>query len=160
MRYSNTVKESVLRRILPPNNEKVKLVSEELGIPSSTITTWLYKARRNNSIPINKSVNKRYSLKEKYQILIKISSLNDKETGIYLRELGLHTQHLNVWNQELKDHMGQKKVKDDESTSDLKKKIKTLEKELLRKDKALAEMATMIALKKKLDDFMDQREES
>lgn len=160
MRYSNSIKESVLRRILPPNNEKVKLVSTELGIPSSTISTWLYKARRNNSIPINKSVHKRYTLKDKYQIIMKISSLNDKETGIYLRELGLHTQHLNVWNQELKDYMGNKKPTEDESTSDLKKKIKTLEKELLRKDKALAEMATMIALKKKLDDFMDQREGS
>jgi len=159
MTYSSSVKESVLRRILPPNNEKVKSVATDLGIPSSTIFTWLYKARRDTSLPINKSVNKRYSLKEKYQILMKISSLNDKETGIYLRELGLHTQHLNVWNQELKDHMGNKKDKDEESTSDLKKKIKSLEKEILRKDKALAEMATMIALKKKLDDFMDQREE-
>ena len=159
MRYSNSVKESALRRILPPNNEKVKSVSSELGIPSSTITTWLYKARRNNSIPINKSVDKRYSLKDKYQILVKISSLNDKETGIYLRELGLHSQHLNVWDQELKDYMGNKKPKEDESTSDLKRKIKSLEKELLRKDKALAEMATLITLKKKLDDYIDQREE-
>ena len=123
MTYSNSVKESVLRRILPPNNEKVRSVSNELGIPSSTITTWLYKARKNNSIPINKSVDKRYSLKDKYQILMKISSLNDKETGIYLRELGLHTQHLNVWNQELKDYMGTKKPKDEKSTSELKKEI-------------------------------------
>lgn len=159
MRYSNSVKESVLRRILPPNNEKVVSVSTELGIPSSTITTWLYKARKANTLPINKSVNKRYSLSEKYQILMKFSSLNDKETGIHLRELGLHSQHLNVWNQELKDHMGNKKVKEETSTSELKKKIKSLEKELQRKDKALADMVTMIAIKKKLDDYIDQREE-
>ena len=160
MKYSNSVKESILRRILPPNNENVTILAREVDIPPSTIFTWLYKARKGNPVHINKSVHKRYSLKEKYQILMKITSLNDKETGIYLRELGLHTQHLNVWNQELKDHMEHKKVKDEESTTDLKKKIKTLEKELLRKDKALAEMATMITLKKKLDDFMDQREES
>jgi transposase-like protein len=159
MTYSNSVKESVLRRILPPNNEKVRSVSHELGIPSSTITTWLYKARKNNSIPINKSVDKRYSLKDKYQILMKISSLNDKETGIYLRELGLHFQHLNVWNQELKDYMENKKPQEDESTSKLKKKIKSLEKEIQIKDKTLADMVTLIALKKKLDDYIDQREE-
>jgi transposase-like protein len=159
MTYSNSVKESVLRRILPPNNEKVRSVSHEFGISSSTITTWLYKARKNNSIPINKSVDKRYSLKDKYQILMKISSLNDKETGIYLRELGLHSQHLNVWNQELKDYMENKKPQEDESTSKLKKKIKSLEKEIQIKDKTLADMVTLIALKKKLDDYIDQREE-
>lgn len=159
MRYSNSVKESVLRRILPPNNEKVAIVSDEFGIPKSTITTWLYKSRKNEPKPINKSVDKRYSLKDKYQILMKISSLSEDETGAYLREMGLHSQHLNVWNQELKDYMANKNKNIDNSTSELKKKIKSLEKELARKDKALAEMATMMALKKKLDDYIDQREE-
>lgn len=156
MRYSNSVKESVLRRILPPNNEKISSVSKEFGIPKSTITTWLYKSRKSNAQPFNKSVNKRYSLKDKYQILMKISSLNEDETGVFLREMGLHSQHLNVWNQELKDYMGNKNKSNDSSTSELKKRIKSLEKELARKDKALAEMATLMALKKKLDDFIDQ----
>lgn len=140
MRYSHSVKESVLRKILPPNNEKPKIVSEEFGIPASTITTWLYEARKGNTIPINK----RYSLKDKYQILIKTSSLSNVETGIYLREMGLHTQYLKVWNQELKDYMGNKKAKDEISTSELKKKMIYLLNEIIRKDKALAEMATMI----------------
>ncbi len=48
MKYSNSVKESVLRKILPPNNEKVRSISTELGIPYSTITTWLYKDRTDN----------------------------------------------------------------------------------------------------------------
>lgn len=159
MTYSKSVKESVLRRILPPNNEKVAIISEEFGIPKSTITTWLYKARKNTPQAINKSVHSRYSIQDKYQIIMKFSSLQEDVKGSYLREMGLHTQHLNVWNQELKDYMANKKTQDESSNTALKKKIKSLEKELARKEKALAEMATLMALKKKLDDFIEQSEE-
>ena len=156
MTYSNSVKDSVLKRVLPHNNEKLSTISKEFGIPKSTITTQLYKARKNSPQAINKSVHSRYAIQDKYQILLKTSSLSEEDKGSFLREMGLHSEHLNVWNQELKDYMTNKKTKEETSNAALKKKIKTLEKELARKDKALAEMATLMALKKKLDDYIEQ----
>ncbi|MDM5284691.1 transposase [Peribacillus frigoritolerans] len=39
-RYSKEIKESILKRMLPPNNEAVSLISEETGITEATLYKW------------------------------------------------------------------------------------------------------------------------
>ena len=46
MYYSKELKESMLRRLLPPNSESVSKVSKEEGIPQQTLRTWLKRARK------------------------------------------------------------------------------------------------------------------
>ena len=50
MRYSPELKEAILRRILPPNNEPITKVAREERLPGQTIHTWRDKAR-SESIP-------------------------------------------------------------------------------------------------------------
>jgi hypothetical protein len=47
---------------------------------------------------------------------------------------GLHTEHLQLWQQELRDTVAEKSNKDKQDLKDAKKRIKELEKELNRKD--------------------------
>jgi transposase len=56
-------------------------------------------------------------------------------------------------------HRGRKSNKDKQDLKDAKKRIKELEKELNRKDKALAEMAALVALKKKLHHILEDSED-
>jgi transposase len=72
---------------------------------------------------------------------------------------GLHTEHLQLWQQELRDTVAEKSNKDKQDLKDAKKRIKELEKELNRKDKALAEMAALVALKKKLHHILEDSED-
>jgi transposase len=53
--------------------------------------------------------------------------------------------------------VAEKSNKDKQDLKDAKKRIKELEKELNRKDKALAEMAALVALKKKLHHILEDR---
>ncbi|AHC14489.1 hypothetical protein L21SP2_1082 [Salinispira pacifica] len=55
--------------------------------------------------------------------------------------------------------MADKNNKDKQSLKDAKKRIKKLEKELNRKDKALAEMAALVTLKKKLHQILEDDED-
>ena len=61
----------------------------------------------------------------------------------------MHSEHLNVYEQELRDIVTEKNEKYREENKQLKKEKRALEKELRRKEKALAEMAALLALKKK-----------
>ena len=45
MNYSPELKESILRRILPPNSESIAKVAKETGLSEQTIRNWRDKAR-------------------------------------------------------------------------------------------------------------------
>ncbi|MBE5912256.1 transposase [Pseudobutyrivibrio sp.] len=44
MGYSPELREAMLRRLLPPNNESVVKVSREEGIPQQTLNRWKNEA--------------------------------------------------------------------------------------------------------------------
>ncbi len=88
---------------------------------------------------------------EKLQIIIETASLKDNQLGDYLRKKGLHSSQLEEWKQEafagMKSSPG--RPKKDSELVESKNKEKRLEKELHRKDRALAEMSARIILLKK-----------
>ena len=79
--------------------------------------------------------------------------------GTWLREKGLHSEHLTLWEQEIKDTLKNEDNALKLENQNLKKKQKELEKELHRKEKALAEMAALMTLKKKADAYWGVEEE-
>jgi transposase len=44
-RYTEEMKESVVKRMMAPNNESVSKISEELGITEPTLYKWRKEAR-------------------------------------------------------------------------------------------------------------------
>lgn len=46
MNYSKELKDALLRRMLPPNNESITKISKEEGISEQTLRNWRDKARR------------------------------------------------------------------------------------------------------------------
>ena len=45
MQYSNELREAVLRRLLPPQNESINKVASAEGISEQTLRNWLAKAK-------------------------------------------------------------------------------------------------------------------
>ena len=159
MRYSRAIKESVLKKVLPPEKRSIQEVSKEYGISEQTIKNWIEKI--NNGIldlDIDRGPNYLTSA-EKLHLLLEAAGLPEENRGNWIREKGLHTEHLQLWEQELRDTVTDKNQESKQELRDAKKKIKALEKELNRKDKALAEMAALIALKKKLHQILEEDEE-
>nr|WP_244147982.1 helix-turn-helix domain-containing protein [Prosthecochloris aestuarii] len=97
--------------------------------------------------------------KEKYELVVEAAGIDDEQLGEFLRERGLHTEHLTIWDQELRDMVDKKSEQQDKENKELKKKVRELEKELQRKEKALAEAAALLVLKKKLSALTKENED-
>lgn len=46
MNYSSEYRDSILRRILPPNNESISKIAKEEGLSEQTIRNWREKTRK------------------------------------------------------------------------------------------------------------------
>jgi len=160
MRYSRAIKESVLKKVLPPTSRSVKEVSKEFGINEQTIRNWIQKIENGTMDLGSDELGPNYlSSGEKFQLLLEGSALSDEQRSEWAREKGLHSQHLELWEQELRDVVTDRSQQKHNELKAAKKRIKDLEKALNRKDKALAEMAAILALKKKLDTVFGDQED-
>jgi hypothetical protein len=88
-------------------------------------------------------------LAEKFSLLLESRGLADDELGEWLRENGLHSEHLGVWEQEVREAMTKGEQQAREELRAAKKQIRDQQKEIVRKDKALAELAAIVTLQKK-----------
>ena len=160
MRYSKRIKSSVMKKILPPENRSVPELAKEMGISEQTIYNWKRMAE-NGTLVLDAETISPVSLNriEKFSLLLEGKGRTEETVGAWLREKGLHSEHLNLWEQELQDILKDKDTKYREENARLKKEKRELEKELRRKEKALAEMAALLTLKKKVSEIWGDRED-
>lgn len=160
MRYSSGFRNGILKKILPPSNQSISSVCKETGIADQTIRNWLQKGKVGSIDLASGEVStlQRNSL-EKFNLLLKSRSLKEDDLGKWLRENGIHTETLKLWEQEVKEMMTDKERRYKEELKEAKRRNKELEKELLRKEKALAEVAALLTLKKKADAIWGVKEE-
>ena len=45
MRYSKELKNSIIQKMLPPNNQSISQIRQESGIPEGTLKQWRRKIR-------------------------------------------------------------------------------------------------------------------
>jgi hypothetical protein len=159
--YSKNTKNSLIAKMLPPNNVNVLDLSRNTGIPESTLYTWRSKNKHLNAIDQNETDEfKKNTGEEKLTIVIETSSMSESELSEYCRRKGLYPNQIKVWretcveaNELRKSSTDRKKIKKQAT------EIKQLEKELRRKEKALAEAAALLILKKKAQEIWGDPEE-
>jgi transposase len=88
-----------------------------------------------------------WSPEEKLRVVVESRSLSDEELGSFLRKEGLHQAQLEEWSATA--HSSLQVRKGPKKPSAESKRIRELERELRRKEKALAEAAALLILKKK-----------
>src|SRR5574344_2130670 len=105
MGYSVKHKMLTLHKVLPPENRPVNEVSRETGISVQTIYKWMKQAKDGTlktGVP-DETIPKEKSDLEKFSILLESRSIAEDKKGEWLRENGLHAEHLTVWEQERKE---------------------------------------------------------
>ncbi|TDX34774.1 transposase [Halanaerobium congolense] len=148
--YSKKLKESIFKRLAPPNAEKAPDIARETNIPVNTLYTWRTKVLKSNPTSNKKSSN--WSSSDKFQAVLETASLSELETAKYCREKGIHVEELKNWIKQCQNANEFKYEDPKELKNNLKKeqkKSKELEKELREKEKALAETAALLVLRKK-----------
>jgi len=148
--YPVELKTSLIARMLPPNNMTVRDVERETGIPKDTLYTWLRKARKGD-VPSQDVPSDGLNSEEKFNAVLETSTLNEIELGEYCRHKGLFSQQINAWRETCKQAYAPLAPRTDrEKLRKQAKEIKHLDAELRRKDTALAEVAALLVLQKKV----------
>jgi len=134
--------------MLMPHAPIPSAVAREVGVPLVTVLRWRDRAR---TLPqMNHGEPKQWSIEEKLRVVVEAARLSDKELGAFLRREGLHEQELTEWRDAVSAALGGAPRRDPQSAAGTKR-IRELEKELRRKDMALAETAALLVLSKKVD---------
>ncbi len=161
MGYPIQLKEAVLKKVLQGNKPHYE-VARELGVGRSTIGKWLREHKQNGSIKL-KSKEKRpkdWTAKERISAIIKTGCMNDEDRTSWCRKNGIFIHNLDQWKKDAISAVIPKPNKDQlEEHRNLKKEISALKKDLSRKDKALAETAALLILKKKAQEIWGEPEE-
>lgn len=164
-KYSAKFKSKALRQLLPPDNLSIKELSEKEGIPQGTLYTWRVKElSRGVVMSKEKSASAEgWSAEQKLAVVVETYSMNAAELSEYCRSKGLYPDQVKSWKKScLSGYSASSKVKraETEQAKKSKKRIRSLEKELHRKEKALAETAALLTLGKKYDALWADKEES
>lgn len=154
--YSKEFREAIVAKILNPGSRSRTEICEEAGVKNSTVANGIQSHAKMSGM--SKKSSKNWSAEEKLKSIIEISSMSEEELGIYLRREGLHSHQLVEWRLEILESLTKKRK--NASQKDLRDvKIKSLEREVLRKDKALAEAAALLILQKKANLIWDRQDE-
>lgn len=153
IRYSKDKKQAIVKRMMPPNNESVSQISKEEGISEVTLYKWRKEARETGmAIPGNGRTSDKWSSQDKFLVVMETFAMNELELSEYCRKKGLYREQIKAWkgvclaaNNQASDQAKQLKgvLKEEQ------KRTKQLEKELQKKEKALAEAAALLLLRKK-----------
>jgi hypothetical protein len=129
-------------------------LSEEVGVAQPTLSKWVREAGRVGDMGKSKRTRagsrKRpqdWTAEAKLEAVVEADSLSEEDLGTFLRGRGLHRAHLTQWREQIVAGL---KVPRSKKTSAEARRIRELERELRRKDKALAETAALLVLKKKV----------
>ena len=96
MKYTTSFRNSVLKKILPPSNRSVTSVSKETGVAVVTINNWLAKLKE-GKMSLDEDDENPSSMRnsrEKLDLLIEYQTVSEENQGEWLRQHGLHSEHL------------------------------------------------------------------
>ena len=153
MNYSPEYKEAILRRMLPPNNESISKIAKEEGLSEQTLRNWRDKARKEGfATPGTDAQPDDWTTQDKFLIVVETASLNETELAEYARKKGLYIEQIKAWKDACMNANGgiaKEAARLNRELKESQKERKKLEREIQRKDKALAEAAALLVLSKK-----------
>jgi len=131
----------------------VEEVARVLGVSSWSLYQWTKRYGKADGMKRDRRPADR-SVQEKLKAVIEFEGLEGEKQGECLRREGLHSDHIAGWKKSMEAGLegggGLSAASRSEWAQD-KKKIKALERDLHRKDRALAETTALLVLKKKAD---------
>lgn len=162
-RYSDEMKESILKRMMPPNNEAISKLSDETGITEATLYKWRKDARAaGKATPGDGQRAEQWNSEDKFLIVMETFAMNGAELAEYCRKKGLYKEQIEAWRDTCLNANGREFNETKQLNQELKeekKKAKILEKDLRKKEKALAEAAAILLLRKKAQAIWGDQED-
>lgn len=150
----------MVSKLVGPGAMSARTLSRETGLCQATLSRWLKEASTlketmsdDDKKPPFRHIQD-WRPEEKLAVVLEAGSLSEGELGAFLRSKGLTTAVLDEWKQQaLAGLRGTPQLSDVQRKSHDSKRVRELERELRRKEKALAEAAALLVLKKKVQEI-------
>jgi transposase len=173
--YSEKFRARMVEKMAGPHPMSGVQLAAETGVPQPTLSRWLREATT-----LRKKMAKRHdheeeklvaaeapqrTAEEKFSLVLEAAAVPEAELGEWLRRKGVHAAQLEEWRTQAMAGLAGNAKRSKDSAADAKQ-IRQLERELARKDKALAEAAALLVLQKKVqaiwgdeDDDIDEKKD-
>jgi DNA-binding transcriptional MerR regulator len=145
----------VVAKLLPPNTASIEAVSREVGVSVDTLERWRAQAL---TTPARERA---WSAAARFDAVLTTAPMDEATRNAWCREHGVYPQELAAWRASATQALAEpqeQRASPKETASD-RRRIKELERELRRKDKALAETAALLVLSKKLEAIFHKGED-
>jgi transposase len=158
--YSEGFRNRMVEKLTGPRAVSATALADEVGVSQATLSRWLKGAgtvRRTMSPPDDDKKapppTKRpqdWTAEEKWALVTEAAAVPSAELGAFLRRKGVHEAQLVEWREAAMAGLQRPSRRERKAANVEKLKIRELERELNRKEKALAEAAALLVLKKKV----------
>ena len=155
-RYGQSFKSKAVARLLPPESAAVELVALQVGVGAGTLGRWQAE------LLSGPARGRAQTAATRLDAVITTASMNETAKSAWCREQGVYAAELAQWlasaTASLVDPSKasvRAQAKPQES-----RRIKELERNLLRKDRALAETLALLVLSKKVDAIFNKGEDA
>ena len=135
-----------MARLLPPESATVEAVAREIGVGVATLERW-------RSDALSRPARERaWTAAARFEAVLTTAALDEAARNAWCREHGIYPQDLAQWRQAATQALAtpEETRASPLQTKQDRRRIKELERELRRKEKALAEAAALLVLSKKL----------
>lgn len=146
--YSSPQRKAMIERYRN-SGLSIRDFSESEGIPKSTLYSWSQQFKLESRRTMNTQKSKTgLSAEQRFTFVLETAVLSESKLHQYCREKGIYPEQIKQWKRHFIES-GNRPVAVSNPVD--KKRIRSLEKELHRKEKALAETAALLVLRKKFN---------
>ena len=173
--YSEKFRARMVEKMAGPPAMTALALAAETGVCQPTLSRWLREATTLRQKMAKRQDNEEQKLvaadattrtaQEKFSLVLEAAAVPEAELGEWLRRKGVHAAQLEEWRTQAMAGLTGAAKRSKETTADARH-IRELERELARKDKALAEAAALLVLQKKVraiwadeDDDTDEKKD-
>lgn len=148
--YSVAFKQKMVERLTGKNAVSALDLSKETGVRQQNLSRWLQEAR---SLPLvtDGTRARKWTVEQKARVLTEASALSGEQLHAYLDQQGVRLADYERWRIALQD--------DGRESAATTQRIRKLERELARKERALAEAAALLVLKKTIADMKSDEDD-
>ncbi|PHV03105.1 hypothetical protein [Iodobacter sp. BJB302] len=156
-------KDAILSKMLAPHPVSIRQLALQENLSEATLYNWRNHLRQEGrSVPEHHRSSENWSAQTRFAVVVETIAMSEIELSEYCRAKGLFPEQVKQWRDLSIQAQGQAEASTPEQAQEnktLRKQNKQLEREILRKDKALAEAAALLILQKKVRALWGEPEE-
>jgi transposase-like protein len=148
-------KASILAKMTGPDRKPIAQLAAEEGLSTATLYNWRKAARTEGQLlPDHDDSPEGWSSRDKFNAVLETAALSESQLSEYCRRHGLYPEQIARWRKacaEANNYAASERAHQSRLQREERSRIRRLESELRRKEKALAETAALLVLRKKAE---------